>query len=581
MFNRSIVLLPQSHLNGFEIKFTRNDPAIILGSAVSRKPDTFGGDQEVFSDDVLNFVELKPLYWYHSLSASDPVSELSSSTIPGSSTNGLSPTVLHAGVSVHTTTGPLSGIRLSNSESVGETPGAGCISNSASSRGSGIGASEGSRSQTTDIAVIDAQCAGYARELLSHGNLCPHVIAALVTDDSIELLYCDRSINIKSEPLNFNNDQERLVAWVIGMIRFDAPGWGFDPVDPHVRCYRDIAGMGMISKSLYKDYTVELGPGWELRIKGMIFNAHCIIGRDTTAFLAKVKAMPKAKGREWLKNTVIMKLSNPAESRLSEIETVTNALRRAASSDDARRFLKNLPLIIYHEDRTAGRVQMALLGHFGNLYELRVPRAIIMEQLFPITELTDAASAAPVYRDIVECYQWLFDVCKIRHSDISINNLMYRRDGGRTHDPQSRQRTGTKQFMAYDLLDPHKSHSHFYRHDLESIFYVMVFHLCGHHQGQEVNFISIEDWVGATDKALWKTKYHFLGNDMPRTTEHFTPLSTWLDQLSEIFQKGYAARPKKNKSVGAGESNPFDEETLGGHVTFAIFKKIISPKNGI
>ncbi|KAF8874971.1 hypothetical protein BD779DRAFT_1416944, partial [Infundibulicybe gibba] len=82
---------------------------------------------------------------------------------------------------------------------------------------------------------------------------------------------------------------------------------------------------------------------------------------------------------------------------------------------------------------------------------------------------------------------------EIRHSDISINNLMYRKDEdgigihgvlndfdlaqcGDFTGPQSRQRTGTEQFMAYDLLDPHESHPHFYRHDLESIFYVMVFH---------------------------------------------------------------------------------------------------------
>ncbi|KAF8874982.1 hypothetical protein BD779DRAFT_1701962 [Infundibulicybe gibba] len=281
-----------------------------------------------------------------------------------------------------------------------------------------------------------------------------------------------------------------------------------------------------------------------------------------------------------------------------DCQSVTDARKQAASDKDTKKFMKNLPLIIDYEDRAVGRVQMALCD-FKDLYELRVPRAIIMEQLFPITELADAASAAPVYRDIVDCYRWLYDVCEIRHSDISINNLMYRKedDGIIIHGvlndfdlarcgdftgPQSRQRTGTKQFMAYDLLDPHESHQHFYRHDLESIFYVMVFHLCGHHQGEEVNFISIEDWVGVPDKALWKTKYNFLGRPMPPTpTDNFAPLRSWIIRLALIFRQGYSARVDfatsalLNDSNSDGDLKPFNEETLGGHVTFDIFLDII------
>ena len=50
------------------------------------------------------------------------------------------------------------------------------------------------------------QCAGYALEMLSHGGLCSHVIGALVTDDTIQLLYYDRSIIIVSH---------RLISWKI------------------------------------------------------------------------------------------------------------------------------------------------------------------------------------------------------------------------------------------------------------------------------------------------------------------------------------------------------------------------------
>ncbi|KAF8874970.1 hypothetical protein BD779DRAFT_228936 [Infundibulicybe gibba] len=593
MLNRIISSASSSHGNTLEMSFARNDPTIILGSAASRKPDTFGGDKEAFVrqsraveamaakgpsgnalhwSEIFTFIEFK--LRHHSL-LSAPAATTSSSggrrpkSTSTSRTRGAgdispsgAPPAKRARINGGTpaTPGPASATRSKSKSASGTnpppppagtkrsntkrstskvtsgTPATSLVPSRTSNKGSGVGASGGSKAQTTSTTLKETpetQCASYALELLSHGGLRTHVIAALVTDDSIELLYYDRSIIIKSEPFNFITDQKQFVAWVIGMIRLDSAGWGFDPVVPHVRRYTDITATGKISKSLYNDSGMKLGPGWELRIKGTIFNAHCIIGRGTAVFLAEVEGTPK--GRELSKKkTVIVKLSNPAKSRLSEIEAVTTAHRQAASDERTKKFLKNLPLIIDYEDRAAGRVQMALLGHFKDLYELRVPRAIIMEQLFPITELVDAASAAPVYRDIVECYRWLFDECRIRHSDISINNLMYRREGGHNHGvlndfdlvgrrgdftgPQSRQRTGTKQFMAYDLLNPHKSHSHFYRHDLESILYVMVFHFCGHRQGQEIPF-SLQDWSEISGGALWHRKLTFLNDIPPSTTD--------------------------------------------------------------
>jgi hypothetical protein len=49
-----------------------------------------------------------------------------------------------------------------------------------------------------DLSML--QCASYSLEMLSHGGLRSHVIGALVTDDTIQLLYYDRSTIIVSEP---------------------------------------------------------------------------------------------------------------------------------------------------------------------------------------------------------------------------------------------------------------------------------------------------------------------------------------------------------------------------------------------
>jgi hypothetical protein len=54
---------------------------------------------------------------------------------------------------------------------------------------------------SADLSML--QCASYALEVLSHGGLRSHVIGALVMDDTIQLLYFDRSIIIVSRPVNF------------------------------------------------------------------------------------------------------------------------------------------------------------------------------------------------------------------------------------------------------------------------------------------------------------------------------------------------------------------------------------------
>ncbi|KAJ7791154.1 hypothetical protein B0H14DRAFT_2274493, partial [Mycena olivaceomarginata] len=85
--------------------------------------------------------------------------------------------------------------------------------------------------------------------------------------------------------------------------------------------------------------------------------------------------------------------------------------------------------------------------------------------------------------------RWLHDDVKTIHRDISIGNLMFKQIGDTVYgvlndfdlavqlndEPRStsKQRTGTKPYMAIDLLVPQPPY-HLYRHDLESFLYVLV-----------------------------------------------------------------------------------------------------------
>src|ERR1700729_3290937 len=74
------------------------------------------------------------------------------------------------------------------------------------------------------------QCASYALEMLSHGGLRSHVISALVTDDTIQLLYYDRSVIIVSRPVNFLGDQSRFVAMSYAIANLTLPQLGYADV---------------------------------------------------------------------------------------------------------------------------------------------------------------------------------------------------------------------------------------------------------------------------------------------------------------------------------------------------------------
>ncbi|KAJ6540065.1 hypothetical protein DFH09DRAFT_1323316 [Mycena vulgaris] len=84
----------------------------------------------------------------------------------------------------------------------------------------------------------DLHCASYALELLSNGGLRSHVIGVLMSFHSLELLYYDRSIVVKSEPFRLTKPESRAtflaVLSAFGSLR--KPQWGYpELLDPPAR----------------------------------------------------------------------------------------------------------------------------------------------------------------------------------------------------------------------------------------------------------------------------------------------------------------------------------------------------------
>ncbi|KAJ3784987.1 hypothetical protein GGU10DRAFT_270293, partial [Lentinula aff. detonsa] len=226
-------------------------------------------------------------------------------------------------------------------------------------------------------------------------------------------------------------------------------------------------------------------------IEKVLYRAEGIIGR--CSIVVEVRCICSVSGCNWNGENRIMKVSFPTRSRTSEEVFIREASAKAKSSGN-HWALNHLPNIIdsitvtYDETKT---VQGRLKAHLKEKYEERVMRVTILEKLHSLSELENVREFAQVFYDILQIHRWLYECAGILHRDLSIGNIMFRRIDGRVYGvlndfdlssfvrdmvkgPSSDFRTGTRPFMSVDLLNPKWNGGHLYRHDLESLFFIMI-----------------------------------------------------------------------------------------------------------
>jgi hypothetical protein len=236
--------------------------------------------------------------------------------------------------------------------------------------------------------------------MLSHGGLRSHVISALVTDDSIQLLYYDRSIIIVSRPVNFLEDPSRFVAMLHAIANLTLPQLGYaDVVKP-----APLLDNPCQTTDIFDGLELKLSDGTRLLLGSTIFHQHGIIGRGTCVVRARRVEKGKNSGTDdhaW-DSPLIVKLSWPAKSRISENSIIEKA-RNAANHDEHRWVLKHLPKVLHAEDRHVNLLSPALIDRMGDQYEERVLRIMVQEELSPITERTAAVDLAQSFSEIFNC----------------------------------------------------------------------------------------------------------------------------------------------------------------------------------
>ncbi|KAF8338021.1 uncharacterized protein EI90DRAFT_3041335 [Cantharellus anzutake] len=197
-----------------------------------------------------------------------------------------------------------------------------------------------------------------------------------------------------------------------------------------------------------------------------------------------------------------------------------------------------------------------------------------------------------VLLSILDGHHELFENLGILHRDISVNNLMYdpnEPEYGYLIDLDRAERVmdvetktmltrnpcppvGTKAFLSIELCTD-KPVLHLYRHDLESFFYVLAWLLSRYRDGKRTNSQAFSEWgtgdwdtVKKQKQSMFSSEYKY-PEDVPSWAT-----ARWLIPLGKLFEAGYAA---KEKAVNEGTLADFDDETLGGHVTFDGFNAVL------
>src|SRR5258708_10535737 len=132
----------------------------------------------------------------------------------------------------------------------------------------------------------------------------------------------------------------------------------------------------------------------------------------------------------------------------------------------------------------------------------------------------------------------------------------------------------TVPFLSTDLLDDPPPCNHMYRYDLESFFFVLGWILVRfNEEGIEVEPDELIDWYTGTRTEVQSVKFSFLSRPNDPPASRFPSLQkTWLWQLGRLFYHGYVKRIDYRQDIGGFG---FDDETLGGSVTYDSFLEIL------
>ncbi|KIK59149.1 hypothetical protein GYMLUDRAFT_262222 [Collybiopsis luxurians FD-317 M1] len=305
---------------------------------------------------------------------------------------------------------------------------------------------------------------------------------------------------------------------------------------------------------------------------------------------------------DWDGLDLVMKISFPAAGRVPEDEIIRDLLNLAV--DQHSWALNHLPKLLcsftvrFGDDSIQKRLKMEL---GDEIYEERVIRGSIQEKIFHIEQVKSDFEEAQVVYDAFQCHEWVHDVGRILHRDISMSNVMFRRIEGEVYGvlndfdlatsiddldrtPTSKHRTGTRPFMAHEQHDVDWNGPPRYRHDAESFFYLILILGCDYsNPGTKLDNPPFQLWYNGGDEYLAAKKHSLLSNGKFLPPTKRTGYLQWLTEIQSCLFWGFQAlnqvhhkalREKARKPVRLEGANndeltveAFDQATLGENFT--------------
>ncbi|TFY73083.1 hypothetical protein EWM64_g10929, partial [Hericium alpestre] len=213
-----------------------------------------------------------------------------------------------------------------------------------------------------------------------------------------------------------------------------------------------------------------------------------------------------------------------------------------------------------------------------------------------------------VFIQVVRCHRLGFVKTGGLHGNLSLNKIMFTRDGDggplgclddwdsakpifadeKSTMPAAGSRAGETPFMAIELLREVPP-PNLYRHDLESFMYILIWFACHFNlSGSEVLDVSelVADWTYGSWRSIQKSKAFLfsaqstLKNDiLDSITPAFFPINKWIKGLIRMFRASDQARITHEDSLESDAedeaADAWDEDSLNGTVTYEKFMAAI------
>ncbi|KAJ3495577.1 hypothetical protein NLJ89_g10605 [Agrocybe chaxingu] len=480
----------------------------------------------------------------------------------------------------------------------------------------------------------EIQLATYALECL--GDSSRHYATGIFIDStSVNLWYYDRSAVIRASKFQFsggeNNHGTKLLAVALfALSQATMKQSGFDPfVHKFKKPKKDDV---LVQEHNIEAITVPLsirsktcfrfsknGEDFIFVIDNVLYTYSSIIGRGTYVASGRRAYIGSPLG----KISNVLKLSWQLQVRHAEAELLRRI--RGQLPDYWHRHLPAVRFSAIYKPEELGLPRSKLkevLKPVGKEIQERDLHVLVTDLYHKLHEAADVEEFKRIFLDCLECHYHTYTTGRVLHRDISENNLMFAdpkevaAPTGVTDWPSSRwgilndfdlgsevdadgkvqssnanHRTGTLPYMATDLLRLPQAidallkverPKHYYRHDLESFFYILIFastrYTFDPQKPCKPTPSCLADWQDSNKAEVSKTHFYTTHGITPvrsAVLPHFVGLwDEWIYPLYRMFRLALNNTPSPQDP----EYKEYDFVTLEGQVTFEKFMKAIKVK---